>query len=119
MVELLRALIFIYTLIHSILSPLCLVLVRAPHQACDTSQILVAGVPDGFSRESPVFFLFIYLFFYFFFFGHTFVCNESRKGNNKTITDTKYTLQAMVCTERQTLHRMHCAFNEMIFMLNN
>ena len=112
MVEWLRALIFIYTLIHSILSPLCLVLVRAPHQACDTSQILVAGVPDGFYRESPVF-LFV------FFFGHTFVCNESRKGNNKTITDTKYTLQAMVCTERQTLHRMHCAFNEMIFMLNN
>ena len=49
----------------------------SPHQACDTSQILVAGVPDGFSRESPVFF-----FFFFFFFwgggggeGHTFVCN--------------------------------------------
>ena len=45
-------------------------------------------------------------FFFCFFFCHTFVCNESRKGNNKTITDTKYTLQAMVCTERQTLHRM-------------
>ena len=24
-------------------------------QACDTSQILLAGVPDGFSRESPGF----------------------------------------------------------------
>ena len=54
-----------------------------------------------------------------FFFCYTFVCNKSRKGNNKTITETLYSLQAMVCTERQTLHRMHCAFDEMIFMLNN
>ena len=59
---------------------------------------------SGISR----FFFFFFFFFFLFFFCHTFVCNESRKGNNKTITDTKYTLQA----ERQTLHRMHCAFNE-------
>ena len=55
----------------------------SPYQACDTSQILVAGVPDGFSRESPVFFVFIYLFFFFFFWGgggtHSFVISHARE----------------------------------------
>ena len=42
---------------HVIISPLCLVWVGAPHrtQSCETSQVLLAGVPGGFSRGSPVF----------------------------------------------------------------
>ena len=36
------------------------------------------------SRESPVFLcVCVFFFFFFFFFSHTFVCNKSRKGNNK------------------------------------
>ena len=86
---------FIYALNHSIFSALCLVLVRAPHQSCDTSQILLAGLPDGFSRESPVFcfvfYLFIFfIFFYYFFATHSFVISHARKGDNKTITHTYY-----------------------------
>ena len=37
---------------HSIISPLCLEWVQAP---LETSQVLLAGVPGGFSRDSPVF----------------------------------------------------------------
>ena len=62
---------FIYTLNHSIFSPLCLVLVGAPHQACDTSQILLAGEPDGFS--------FFFFFFFFFFATHSFVISHARE----------------------------------------
>ena len=41
---------------HSIISPLCLVWVLSPALAtCETSQVLLAGVSDGFSRGSPVF----------------------------------------------------------------
>ena len=42
---------------HSIISPLCLVRVGwSPALAtCETSQVLLAGVPGGFSRGSPVF----------------------------------------------------------------
>ena len=47
----LRAL-FLY---HSIISPLCLVCVRAPLWPREASQVLLAGVPGGFSRGSPVF----------------------------------------------------------------
>ena len=48
--ERLRALFFN----HSIISPLCLVM--SPAQAtCETSQVLLAGVPGGFSLGSPVF----------------------------------------------------------------
>ena len=35
---------------HSIISPLCLVWVRAPHWPHETSQVLLAGVPGVFSR---------------------------------------------------------------------
>ena len=35
--------------------PLCLVWVRAPRWQRETSQLLLAGVPGVFSRESPVF----------------------------------------------------------------
>ena len=41
-------------LIHLIISPLCLVWVRAPLWPLETSQVLLAGVPGGFSLESPV-----------------------------------------------------------------
>ena len=83
----------------------------SPTSVYDTSQILLAGLPDGFSRESPVFFCVCFIFFiYLFIFFHT------REGDNTT---TLYTSQAKVCTERQTLHRMHCAFDEMVFTLNN
>ena len=62
------------------------------------------------------FFLFVFFFFFFFCF---FLPHSHAREKNKTITDTLYTLQAKVCTERQTLHCMFCAFDEMIFMLNN
>ena len=39
---------------HSIISPLCLVWVRAPLLS-HVRQVLLAGVPGGFSRGSPVF----------------------------------------------------------------
>ena len=42
----------------------------------------------------------------------TFVISRARE-----IIKLKYTLQEMVCTKK-TLHRMHCAFDAMIFMLN-
>ena len=40
---------------HSIISPLCLVWVRAPLWPRETSQVLLAGVSGGFSWGSPVF----------------------------------------------------------------
>ena len=40
---------------HSIISLLCLVLVQDPHWPHETSQVLLAGVPGGFSQGSPVF----------------------------------------------------------------
>ena len=40
---------------HSIISPLCLVWVRAPLWPRETSQVLLAGVPGVFSQGSPVF----------------------------------------------------------------
>ena len=51
MAEWLRALF----LNHSIISPLCLVLVGAPLDlaTCETSQVLLADVPGGFSRFRP------------------------------------------------------------------
>ena len=78
--------------------------------ACETSQSLLAGVSDVF--------LGIILFFFCFFFFFFFVCFFLRTGN-KTKTDSLYPLQAMIYTKRQTLHRMHCAFDEMIVLLNN
>ena len=70
---------FIYALNHSIFTPLCLVLVRAPYQS--------AGLPDGFSRESHVFcvlfyfiLFFLFIFFFFFFFAtHSFVISYARE----------------------------------------
>ena len=50
MAERLRALF----LNHSIISPLCLVWGSNPALAtCETSQVLLAGVPGGFSRGYP------------------------------------------------------------------
>ena len=40
---------------RSIIRPLCLVWVRALLWPGGTSQVLLAGVPGGFSRGSPVF----------------------------------------------------------------
>ena len=40
---------------HLIISPLCLVWVRALLWPRETSQVLLAGVPGGFSQGSPVF----------------------------------------------------------------
>ena len=48
---------FIYALNHSIFSPLCLVLVRAPHQACDTSHFF-----SFFFLSFSFFFSFFFLF---------------------------------------------------------
>ena len=60
---------FIYVLNHSIFSPLCLVLVvRAPHQACDTKFCLQVCRMD-FLGNLPLFFLFFFFFFFFFFFA--------------------------------------------------
>ena len=40
---------------HSIISPLCLLWVRAPLWPRETSHVLLADVPGGFSLDSPVF----------------------------------------------------------------
>ena len=46
---------FFVALNHSVISPLCLVWVRAPPWPRETSQVLLAGVSGVFSRGSPVF----------------------------------------------------------------
>ena len=58
----------------------------SPTSVSDTSQILLAGVPDGFSRETPVFLVFfififyLFIFYLFIFFAtHSFVISHARE----------------------------------------